>query len=283
MGSSLGPVLANTIMTELEDVIIKPLIADGTIKFQSRFVDDTLLVMKPGNVSQVQKALNKFDSKLRFIADIFQNEVPHFLDLELSPDGIAIFRKDTNTGLYVNFASFVPWTCRNSWIRSLVTRASRICSTDKLPSEINNIKRFPSWNDFPKSVVNSIINKTLNILSITASNGVTISFPAPYYGDKGCSLIKSCIRKFKLNCKKEQSVNFRVLYEVTKIDFFCSTKGEMPTLNQSFAVYEFVGPGCSVNYVGKTERTLFKRNVEHAWSDKDSAVNIHLNECNGVQ
>ena len=46
MGSSLGPVLANIIVTELEDVIIKPLIADGTVKFCYRFVDDTL-IMKP--------------------------------------------------------------------------------------------------------------------------------------------------------------------------------------------------------------------------------------------
>ena len=42
-------------------------------------------------------------------------------------------------------------------------------------------------------------------------------------------------------------------------------------------------PGCSANYVGKTERTLFERNVEHAWSDKEIVANIHLNECNGVQ
>ena len=96
-GSSLGPVLANIIMTELEDVIIKPLIADGTIKFYSRFVDDTLLVMKAENVSQVHKALNKFDNNLRFTVDMFQNEIPDILGLELSPDGITIFRKDTNT------------------------------------------------------------------------------------------------------------------------------------------------------------------------------------------
>ena len=36
----------------------------------------------------------------------------------------------------------------------------------------------------------------------------------------------------------------------------------MQTLNQSFVLYEFVCPGCSANYVGKTERTLFERNVE---------------------
>ena len=48
-------------------------------------------------------------------------------------------------------------------------------------------------------------------------------------------------------------------------------------------MYEFVCPEYSPNYVGKTEKTLFERNVEHTWSDKDSFVNIHINECNGVQ
>ena len=128
MGSSLGPVLANIIMTELEDVVIKPLITNGTIKFYTRFVDDTLLVIKPENVKKVHNALNKFDRNLRFTVD----KVPHFLDLELSPDGTSIFRKDTNTGLYVNFTRFVPWTYRISWIKSLVTRASRICAPNKL-------------------------------------------------------------------------------------------------------------------------------------------------------
>ena len=170
MGSSLSPVLANTIMNGLEDVIIKPLTADGTINFYSRFVGDTSLVMKPENVSQVHKALNNFGNNLRFTVDMFQNEAPHFLDLELSSDGITIFQKETNTGLYVNFTNFVPWTYRTSWIRSLVTRASRICSTNKLLFEINNIKRFASWNDFPKSVANSIINKTLNTPSVTADS-----------------------------------------------------------------------------------------------------------------
>ena len=124
MGSSLGPVLASIIMTELEDAIIKPLIADGTIEFYSHFVDDTLLVMKAENVSPVHKALNKFNNNMCFADDMFQNEVPHFLDLELSPDGITIFQKDTNTGLYVNFTNILLWTYCTSWIRSLVARVS---------------------------------------------------------------------------------------------------------------------------------------------------------------
>ena len=213
-------------MTELEDVIIKPLFADGTIQFYCRFADDTLLVMKPENVIQVDKALNKFDSNLRFTIGMFQDEVPHFLGFELLPDGITIFRKGTNTRLYINFTSFVPWTYRTSWVRSLVSGAPRLSITDKLPFEINIIKRFVSWNDFSKSVVNSIINRILNTPSIAAdsndanetNNGITIYFPVPYYGNESCLLIKYCTRKIKPNCKKEQSINFRVLYDATKIN-----------------------------------------------------------------
>ena len=103
-----------------------------------------------------------------------------------------VFRKYTITGLDVNFTSLVSRTYRTSWIRSLVTRTSRIWSIEKLPSEINIIKRFASWNDFPKSFANSIINITLNTPYITAdssdaneaNNGATIYFCVPYYGDK---------------------------------------------------------------------------------------------------
>ena len=76
-----------------------------------------------------------------------------------------------------------------------------------------------------------------------------LSMAITYYGNKGCSLIKSCIHKIKSHNTKDKSNN---------------TKDKTPILNQSFAVYEFVCPGCSANYVGKTERTLFEGNIGHA-------------------
>ena len=47
MGASLGPVLANIIMTELERVVVDDLVNDGTLKFYARYVDDTLFMLKP--------------------------------------------------------------------------------------------------------------------------------------------------------------------------------------------------------------------------------------------
>ena len=53
MGSSLAPVLANVILTELERVIVSDLINDGVVKFYKYYVDDTLVLIKPSDISSV--------------------------------------------------------------------------------------------------------------------------------------------------------------------------------------------------------------------------------------
>ena len=54
-------------------------------------------------------------------------------------------------------------------------------------------------------------------------------------------------------------------------------------MSNSFVVYDFSCPGCRANYIGKTERTLYERAVEHAWTDSNSVVYKHLKDCTGVQ
>ena len=46
MGGLLGPVLANIIMTECEKIIVEKLMQEKVIMFYTRYVDDTLLVIK---------------------------------------------------------------------------------------------------------------------------------------------------------------------------------------------------------------------------------------------
>ena len=171
----------------------------------------------------------------------------------------------------LNFTSFSPWTHHTLWIRNLVRSALRVCLIDKLPSEINTIKGFALWDDFPKSVVNSIINKTLNTPSITedfhdvnkTSNEVVIYFYIHHSDGKGCPLIKSCIHKLNKIANKNDQFAFRVLHDVTKIDVFCSNKDKTPTSNQSL-LFEFVCSGCNANYVGKTLRIFFEKSVAYA-------------------
>ena len=67
------------------------------------------------------------------------------------------------------------------------------------------------------------------------------------------------------------------------MEFFCNTKDRTSIINQSFVVYEFTCAGCGANYVGKTERTLYERCAEQAWSDQNRIVKNHLHRCLEVQ
>ena len=93
MGASLGRVLANIFMTECEKVIFDYLVKEGTIKSYVRYVDDTSLLVKRPDIDKVLQGFNGFDKNLKFTVDKFENETPHFLDLEICPNGLKVSRK----------------------------------------------------------------------------------------------------------------------------------------------------------------------------------------------
>ena len=84
MGSSLGPVLANIIMTELEEIVVSNLISSGLIKFYNRYVDDTLLLAKEEDIDNILKRFNSFDKNLKFTIDKFIDNNIHFLDIKIN-------------------------------------------------------------------------------------------------------------------------------------------------------------------------------------------------------
>ena len=94
-------------MMECEKLIVDNLLKEETIKFYIRYVDDTLLLFKRPSIDKVLKAFNWFDQNLKFTVDRFENEIPHFLHLEICPNGLSIFRKNTNTGQYIILGSFI--------------------------------------------------------------------------------------------------------------------------------------------------------------------------------
>ena len=80
-----------------------------------RYVDDTLVLIKPKDIPFVLNKFNSFDKNLKFTVDNFENGKIHFLDFEISDSGINIFRKSTHTGQYTRFDSFEPWSRKTAW------------------------------------------------------------------------------------------------------------------------------------------------------------------------
>ena len=134
--------------------------------------------------------------------------------------------------------------------------------------------------------MNKVINKTTSDDGSNQSNQkpvVTIWFRLPYCGDKIVQLANSCVKKIKRYCKKDINIQFKFLYDITKLEVFCNNKDKTPFFNNSYVVYNFNCPECCASYVGKTQQTLHERCIEHAWSDKDSAVRALINECDGIK
>ena len=164
MGSSFTPVLANIILTELENVVVTPLMKNGILKFYCRYVDDTSVVVKEDQIDKILKAFKSFHNNLRFTVDKSENEHVHFLDLKIMNNGeINIYFKDTNSGLYINYNNYEPWHTKTARIKALYDRAHKICSNNNLfHKQVARIKKVMSWNSYPRYVRNKIIKRVQN-------------------------------------------------------------------------------------------------------------------------
>ena len=161
MGGSLAPVLANIIMTERKKLIVDKLMKKKVFMFYTRYVDNTLLIIKKRDIDYVLNQFNSFNKNLKFTIDTFENSVLHFFDINICPNGLGIYHKHTQTGQYVHITSNTLWRWKTSWICSLVIRAKKICSTNYFNNEIHLMKRCAACNGYPRNLVNSIIKHTL--------------------------------------------------------------------------------------------------------------------------
>ena len=196
-----------------------------------------------------------------------------------------MYRKETFTGHYSDFNSFVPWRFRVSWMRSLVSRAKRICDKKYLADELKTIKMFSAWNNFPVKVRNALIRQfsadrePTHDEAETEEDEIDIWLKLPYIGHHGEVLVKAFVKKVRRMLKTGKKVNFKIRFQTTPLSSFTSVKDRTPFLNRSNVVYEVSCPGCGSSYIGKTDRTLFERTSEHAWTDQASTVRLHIHEC----
>ena len=157
--------MANIILTEFERVIASDLINDVVIKFYKRYVDDTLVLIKPSDISSVLTKFSSFvcfDRNLNFTVDTFPDALIHFLDIEVSVDGTDIYRKETHTGQYTHFSSFKPFPRKTARVNSDPFNfiAFMICSNKTyFNNQIEMIKSFMSWNGYPISIRDFLIRK----------------------------------------------------------------------------------------------------------------------------
>ena len=282
MGSPLGPVLAGICMVELENKII-PKLQDCMIPWM-RFVDDTITAIATNSVNHVITELNSFHSNIQFTYEIEQNNSISFLDVKLIRNreklDTTVYRKPTNSDIYLNWNSFAPKSWRCGTLKTLLLRAYKICSTAKLRNdEIKHIKQvFREKNDYPIGVIQEIARKLENgIISDTIPEDERQEIhllSLPYRGKKGEKLagaLKRVVRDTFSN------VAVRVVFSGTKLASKFSNKDPTLKKHQHNVIYRADCPAdnCNAQYIGETCRRLETRAEEHAKLDGKSNISKH--------
>ena len=162
MGSPLGPVLPNIFTVDLERNIIPTLSND--ILLWKRYVDDTICFIK---VTSINKVVETYHTNIKFTIETETENKISFLNVLLLDSLIStkVYRKNTNTDIYINWKSIAPNNWKWGTLKTLVTRAFDICSTDEyLKEELEHIRKvFHHRNNYPLRVINKVIDDTEKI------------------------------------------------------------------------------------------------------------------------
>ena len=163
MGSPLGALFANIFMSELESKLV-PKLKD--LKEWTRYVDDTFAFIKPNKEKEIQEVLNGFHENIKFTYEKEEHQKIAFLDVLVSRKDnqeleTKVYRKATNTDIYMNWYSHAPTTWKISTLKCLVKRAFMICSKEEfLQEELAHLRKvFTKFNQYPEKVVQDIIQE----------------------------------------------------------------------------------------------------------------------------
>jgi len=196
------------------------------------------------------------------------NSLP-FLDVLVTREGnkftTGIYRKDTFTGLGLNFMSFVPNLYKINSIKTLIHRAYNICSTwIQFDLEIQKLKEYFTNNGYPSSLFEKYVKRFLceKVNPIVKNNDKQVKYlKLPFLGHISYQIRKELTSILEKSCP---NMTFRIIFSNSHtIGSFFNYKDRLPDSLCSDIVYGFTCPDCCVGYIGSTSRNLRIRISEH--------------------
>ena len=208
-----------------------------------------------------------------------------FLDVEIKilDDRIesTVYRKQSNTGLVMNYYAVCPKAWKSGLITCFLHRAKLICSNIHLfNSEVNKLRNIFSQNAYPKQFFDTVFKKFnfgYGIKQQKTDKNFDLRLGIPYFGKPShkfsCSLTKLIHKRF--------AIDLAVYYTTMKTASYFKLKCNTPKSLVSNVVYKF---SClrdaNLSYIGMTSRHLVTRVNEHLHSTiNKTAVTQHINSC----
>ena len=159
MGSPLGPTFANIFLCHHETTWLKNCPKAFKPVYYKRYVDDIFVLFeKPEQVSQFVNYMNKRHKNIKFSFETEKDNSFSFLDVKISREKdkftTNVFRKDTFSGIYTNFSSFVALEHKFGLMYTLLHRSFTIVSDfSKFHFEVETLKKTLHKNAYPTNFV----------------------------------------------------------------------------------------------------------------------------------
>ena len=269
MGSPLSPVVANLFMenfeaTALDTATLKP-------KCWYRYVDDTFVIWPHGreNLYTFLKHINSLHNSIKFTMEVEdKNKTIAFLDIKIIRNhdgnlGHRVHRKTTHTDRYLNANSHHHPSQKHGLIKTLVTRARRICEEKFLGQEITHLTDSLQRNGYSSKLIKKAFEPKRSTPEEETEDKIISCAYLPYLQNTTDRIAK-ILRKF----------NVRTIFGTSsKISMgLRSIKDKFPL--ESEGIYLLKCQGCSTSYVGQTSSNVSKRMARIA----DSAIAEHFVE-----
>ena len=245
---------------------------------------------------------------MQFTHEVEKDGTIAFLDVSVKRQGngafsTSVYRKKTDTNLYVNWRAFAPKQWKIGTLKGLFRRAFLICSEQEgLDKEISHLKRvFTQINGYPKKVVNNTLSQVKNMVereSLLIAHPADAATPVreeesrepiveevhpyislPYKGVNGEKVLKNLKNTIR-RCLPKHVIP-RFTYNGTKLGSFFRVKDNVKWGHHTDLVYSYVDEEVreedkNTEYIGQTNVRMETRVYEHCNTDKNSAVYKHL-------
>ena len=270
MGSPLGPVMANIFLSHSETIWLEQCLEDITPKYYRRYVDDIFVLFdNEEKCNSFCQYINTKHPNLKFKAEYEQDNTISFLDVLIERQQnkftTNVYRKDTFSGVFSNYNSFIPKSYKSGLILSLLFRLSKIVSDPEIYiQEVGKLKDILLKNAYPYHFIDTCFQRFQRIRPPPIANNETnnqITIVLPYLGKFTANVQKELKRMFKTSLPK---FNIRLIskssYRIANLFRFKDTYPESITSNIN---YLYTCSSCKAAYVGKTYRHKRVRLCEH--------------------
>ncbi|CAF1001348.1 unnamed protein product [Rotaria sordida] len=265
MGSPVAPILAHLYMSELEENISNFKGKKPSIFY--RYVDDIFMIFHgtQRELALFVSFMNKLELSIKFTLEKQTDNKLPFLDVMVERTNSElityVYRKPTDTGLYLRWTSNQPRSYKINLIKCLCTRAKRICSSDNLfKQELEYYKSTFITNGYPINIIKKTIRSIeLNINKEKQIHNIRkIFISVPYYGE--CSLVlANKIKKIIQTPTTHIIFGFKAGNRISSLFSRILRK----TNDNKRIVYGYSCYDCKGYYIGQTARGAEIRKEEH--------------------